>query len=136
MTDHLSPEEEYETYESDSDEFYDDDVDDNQINASERIFRNFVYFGIIILSFVTTLSLISGASSFEVLEQFRVQFATAAFCLVTLAFVVRTNHMAWMVGLIMLAINLMPILGLAEDPGRHITLMAGDLYQGILALAQ
>ena len=136
MTEHFEHDDDTDSYDAESyDDYEYDDYPDNSFEDSrERIFRNFVYFGIIILSFITTLSLLNGSANLAVLGQFRVQFATAAFCLVTLAWVVRTNHMAWMVGLILLAINLVPVLGIVDDPGTQITIMAGDIYEGFLAL--
>ena len=78
---------------------------------SERVSRLFVYLGLVGLSFVTLISFL-GANYwiFELLSHFRVQYAAVATCMLVLLLISQAQRLEWIVGLILLGVNAVPIL--------------------------
>jgi len=78
---------------------------------SERVSQVFVYLGLVGLSFVTLVSFL-GANYwiFELLSHFRVQYAAVATCMLVLLLISQAQRLEWIVGLILLGVNAVPIL--------------------------
>ena len=78
---------------------------------SERVSKIFVYLGLAGLSFITLVSFL-GANYwiFELLSHFRVQYAAVATCMLILLLISQAQRLEWIVGLILLGVNALPIL--------------------------
>lgn len=78
---------------------------------SERVSRVFVHLGLVVLSFVTLVSFL-GANYwiFELLSHFRVQYAAVATCMMVLLLISQAQRLEWIVGVILLGLNAVPIL--------------------------